>query len=51
MGADGSSQPDEKTLSEAYTYLLGRVLVIRQKHKDRRGPTGELIRCGQALFF
>ena len=26
-----------KTLSEAYTYLLGRALVIRQEHMDRRG--------------
>ncbi len=30
-------KPDEKTLSDAYTYLLGRVLVIRQEHMDRRG--------------
>jgi hypothetical protein len=28
---------DEKTLSDAYTYLLGRTLVIRQEHIDRRG--------------
>ena len=27
--------PDEKTLKDAYTYLLGRVLVIRQEHIDR----------------
>jgi len=31
-----AAKPDEKTLSEAYTYLLGRVLVIRQEHIDRR---------------
>jgi hypothetical protein len=31
------AKPDEKTLSEAYTYLLGRALVIRQEHMDRRG--------------
>jgi hypothetical protein len=30
-------KPDEKTLSDAYNYLLGRVLVIRQEHMDRRG--------------
>jgi len=29
--------PDEKTLRDAYTYLLGRVLVIRQEHIDRKG--------------
>jgi hypothetical protein len=28
---------DEKTLSDAYIYLLGRALVIRQEHMDRRG--------------
>lgn len=32
-----SAKPDEKTLSDAYNYLLGRVLVIRQEHIDRRG--------------
>jgi hypothetical protein len=30
------AKPDEKTLAEAYTYLLGRALVIRQEHMDRR---------------
>lgn len=30
-------KPDEKTLADAYTYLLGRALVIRQEHTDRRG--------------
>jgi hypothetical protein len=32
-----SVKPDEKTLSDAYIYLLGRALVIRQEHMDRRG--------------
>jgi hypothetical protein len=31
------AKPDERTLAEAYTYLLGRVLVIRQEHIDRKG--------------
>jgi hypothetical protein len=31
------AKPDEKTLSDAFTYLLGRVLVVRQEHIDRRG--------------
>lgn len=26
--------PDEKTLSDAYVYLLARVLVIRQEQSD-----------------
>jgi len=26
------SVPDEKTIAEAYVYLLGRILVIRQEH-------------------
>ena len=29
---------DEKTLTDAYAYLLGRTLVIRQEHMDRKGP-------------
>ncbi len=29
--------PDEKTIADAYTYLLGRMLVIRQEHMDREG--------------
>jgi hypothetical protein len=29
--------PDEKTVADAYVYLLGRVLVIRQEHIDRKG--------------
>ncbi len=32
-----AAKPDEKTLADAYTYLLGRMLVIRQEHMDRRG--------------
>lgn len=31
------SQPDEKTIEDAYIYLLGRTLVIRQEHIDRSG--------------
>jgi hypothetical protein len=30
--------PDERTINDAYIYLLGRVLVIRQEHTDREGP-------------
>jgi hypothetical protein len=29
--------PDEKTIVDAYTYLLGRMLVIRQEQMDRKG--------------
>jgi hypothetical protein len=29
--------PDQKTLADAYIYLLGRALVIRQEHIDRKG--------------
>jgi hypothetical protein len=29
--------PDEKTVADAYIYLLGRALVIRQEHIDRKG--------------
>jgi hypothetical protein len=29
--------PDEKIIVDAYTYLLGRMLVIRQEHMDRKG--------------
>jgi len=31
------AKPDEKTLADAYTYLLGRALTIRQEHIDRLG--------------
>ena len=31
------ARPDEKTLSDAYAYLLGRTLVIRQEDMDRHG--------------
>ncbi len=30
--------PDSKTVADAYIYLLGRALVIRQEHMDRKGP-------------
>jgi len=29
--------PDERTIADAYVYLLGRMLVIRQEHMDRKG--------------
>jgi len=31
-------KPDDQTIGDAYIYLLGRVLVIRQEHIDRRTP-------------
>jgi hypothetical protein len=31
-------KPDDQTIADAYTYLLGRVLVIRQEHTDLRSP-------------
>jgi hypothetical protein len=31
------AKPDERTLFDAYAYLLGRALVIRQEHIDQRG--------------
>jgi hypothetical protein len=33
---DTSAVPDEKTIADAYTYLLSRMLVIRQEHMDRK---------------
>ncbi len=30
--------PDERTIADAYIYLLGRVLAIRQEHMDRSDP-------------
>jgi len=30
--------PEEKTIADAYIYLLGRMLVIRQEHIDRGAP-------------
>src|SRR5882672_3241112 len=33
-----TAAPDEKTVADAYVYLLGRMLVIRQEHIDRKGP-------------
>jgi hypothetical protein len=37
LAAVGSA-PDERTITEAYIYLLGRALVIRQEHTDLREP-------------
>jgi len=34
---DTVPRPAEKTIADAYTYLLGRMLVIRQEHMDRKG--------------
>ena len=31
------TKPDEKTIADAYVYLLGRALTIRQEHMDRAG--------------
>jgi hypothetical protein len=33
-----SARPDEKTVADAYVYLLGRLLVIRQEQMDRKAP-------------
>ena len=35
FGKAGAQEPDEATIANAYLYLLGRVLVIRQEHADR----------------
>jgi hypothetical protein len=35
FGQAGAQEPDEATIANAYLYLLGRVLVIRQEHADR----------------
>ncbi len=32
-----AAKPDDQTISDAYIYLLGRALVIRQEHIDRKG--------------
>lgn len=37
FGQAGAREPDEATIANAYLYLLGRVLVIRQEHADRTG--------------
>jgi hypothetical protein len=34
---ESAAKPDEKTITDAYIYLLGRVLVIRQEYMDRGG--------------
>jgi len=31
-------KPDDQTIADAYVYLLGRMLVIRQEHTDRKEP-------------
>jgi hypothetical protein len=36
--AQSITKPDEKTIADAYIYLLGRALVIRQEHMDRGAP-------------
>jgi hypothetical protein len=36
MPGESMPLPDEKTIVDAYTYLLGRMLVIRQEHMDRK---------------
>ena len=36
MRSDSMQMPDEKIIVDAYTYLLGRMLVIRQEHMDRK---------------
>ena len=33
-----AQRPDDKTLADAYVYLLSRALVIRQEHTDRKAP-------------
>ena len=37
MRGDTVPIPAEKTIADTYTYLLGRMLVIRQEHMDRKG--------------
>ncbi|MER8442886.1 DUF1214 domain-containing protein [Mesorhizobium sp. M1066] len=36
--ASASPTPDNQTLSDAYAYLLSRMLVIRQEHMDAHAP-------------
>ena len=36
--AAAAQTPDEATITEAYVYLLGRALVIRQEHIDLKEP-------------
>lgn len=35
--AQPPARPDDRTIEDAYIYLLGRALVIRQEHMDRAG--------------
>ena len=37
-GAQPMTKPDNNMIAGAYTYLLGRALVIRQEHMDRGAP-------------
>lgn len=37
--AGAGSLPDDKSIADAYVYLLGRALVIRQEHMDRGGES------------
>ena len=37
--AQSITKPDEKTIADAYIYLLGRALVIRQEHMDHAAPS------------
>lgn len=35
---EAQTKPDDQTIEEAYIYLLGRVMVIRQEHMDSGAP-------------
>src|SRR5690349_20245883 len=37
-GPAGEPKPDDATIADAYIYLLGRALVVRQEHMDRKAP-------------
>jgi hypothetical protein len=38
QAATQAIKPDDQTIADAYIYLLGRALVIRQEHTDRKEP-------------
>jgi hypothetical protein len=38
QAATQAMKPDDQTIADAYIYLLGRALVIRQEHTDRKEP-------------
>lgn len=38
MDAAEVPKPDDRTIDDAYLYLLGRTLVIRQEYMDRKAP-------------